>query len=247
MKISCIVPVYNNETTLQHVLSVLVVVDEINEIIVGDDASSDNSYEVAKGFGSQIKLFRNEKNLGKGGNVVKGVKMSKGDVLFFCDADLSRLNKKHVLNLIHTFRDGNYDMVIGARKEDSKTPIIGKFLETVSGERILKRKNIEEYLDLISNVGNGIEQITNFAHRKKKVKMIINEGTGHIIKAQRKNKVEATREYVQEIGQIVKTDVKLKRKLMGAVRIVGVVAVLSGVFSLWFFNRRKAIAGEVKS
>lgn len=241
MKISCIVPVYNNETTLEHVLSVLTSIDEIDEVIVGDDASSDKSYKIAQEFGSKIRLFRNEKNLGKGGNVVKGIKMSKGDVLFFCDADLSKLDKNHVMNLINTFRDGNFDMVIGARKEDSETPVIGKFLETVSGERILKRKNIEEYLNLISSVGNGIEQITNFAHKKKKVKMVINEGTGHIIKAYRKNKLEATREYVQEIGQIVKTDVKLKRKLIGAAKVVGVVAVLSGVFSLWFFNRKKAI------
>ena len=119
MKISCIVPVYNNETTLEHVLSVLTSIDEIDEVIVGDDASSDKSYKIAQEFGSKIRLFRNEKNLGKGGNVVKGIKMSKGDVLFFCDADLSKLDKKHVMNLINTFKDGNYDMVIGASGGES--------------------------------------------------------------------------------------------------------------------------------
>lgn len=241
MKISCIVPVYNNELTLEHVLSILTSIDEINEIIVGDDASFDSSYEIARRFRDDIILFRNNKNLGKGGNVVKAIKKAKGDVLFFCDADLSKLNKHHVLKLINTFKDGKYDMVIGARREDGAMPVIGRFLETVSGERILKRKNIVDYLDLISTVGNGIEQITNFAHRKLKVKIVINEGTGHIVKAMRKNKFEATREYVQEFGQIVKTDVKLKRKLIGAVRVIGIFAVLSGLFSLWFFNRKKAI------
>ncbi len=240
MNVSCIVPVYNNSKTIRHVLSILYDNDNIDEIVVIDDASRDNSREIIEEFlkgKDKIVFLKNDKNLGKGGAVVKALRQSKYDDVFLCDADLSTLKHEHVNAIVETYATGQYDMVIATREtpfEEEWQPF-NKFLATVSGERILKKSVIEPYYDLISGLGNGIEQITNFAHRDKEVKLITSVGIGHIMKYSRGNPLEWTKEYVQEGIQLVKTDIKLKKKVVPTVAVTALAGIL---LSFWFFKTR---------
>ncbi|MEA3356862.1 MAG: glycosyltransferase, partial [Patescibacteria group bacterium] len=80
--VTCIVPVYNNEKTIGHVIKTILSFDQVNEFIVIDNFSDDNTRKVIKSFGNKIHAIFNPRNLGKGGSVAKGIKIAKGDVIF---------------------------------------------------------------------------------------------------------------------------------------------------------------------
>jgi len=203
--ISCIVPVYNNENTIEHVLDVLCSCRDIDELIVVDDFSTDSSSSLLQQHPG-AKVILNERNLGKGGAVVKGIHAARGDTLLLCDADLSTLQVHHIARLITEYRSGNYDMVIAGRESNVGWAYL---MSLISGERILPRKAIEPFLPLIAAQGNGIEQIINFAFQGKKVKMIINKGVGHIDKWQRGDILNWLPAYAKEAQQLLATELLL--------------------------------------
>ncbi len=205
--ISCIVPVYNNQDTILHVLNVLLACKSIDEIIAVDDCSQDGSARIISRV-PDVKTIFNSHNLGKGGAVVEGIKSSRGDILLFCDADLSKLRTHHIDRLIDEYQTGIHDMVIAGRETDWGW---GYLMCILSGERILQRRSIEPYFDLIAAGGNGIEQIINFAHKDKKVKMILSRDIGHILKYHKSGIRGWLPAYVKEAYQVFKTELILRR------------------------------------
>ena len=90
-KISVIVPIYNVERHLEKGLDSLInqTLEDI-EIILIDDCSADNSYEIAKKYAlkdKRIKLFRHENNQGVSSARNKGIELSNGEYLAFLDSD----------------------------------------------------------------------------------------------------------------------------------------------------------------
>jgi len=217
--ISAIVPVYNNQTTIKRVLKVLANCGDIDEIFVIDDASQDKSLKIIKSalpnLGPKVKLIVNQENLGKGGAVVKGIKQSRGEVILLCDADLAKLEQSHIEYLINEHKKG-YEQVVMCRGKGRN------WIAKLSGERIFYRETINPYLEKIKESGNGIEQIINFSHNhhNKKTKFVTApKDTGHVIKYQRKDKIEAAREYVREGWQLLETEfilqeLRLRKKLI---------------------------------
>jgi glycosyltransferase involved in cell wall biosynthesis len=250
MKISCVVPVYNNSQTIRHVLTVLNDNPNIDELVIIDDKSKDDSLAIIEDTirGKQkVTFLRNERNLGKGGAVVKALRQTRNEVVFLCDADLSTLKQEHVNYLVDTYLTGTYDMVIGATDNAFEgRNLWDKFLSTVSGERILKKSAIEPYYELIASMGNGIEQITNFAHKDKDVKIISLVGTGHVLKFQRDvSRREWISAYLKEGRQLVSTDMKIKKQMVTKeirverlLRGLAVGSLAAGLFSLWFFSTK---------
>jgi len=222
--ISCIIPVYNNSETLAGEIKILASFKEIKEIIVIDDCSKDNSLEIMKSFSkplaSKVKILVNRRNLGKGGTVVKGLKLAKGETIFLCDADLSTLSKKYVKDLISAYRTGEFVMVIGNMFPREH---LRSWQNIVSGQRILKRSLIEPYLKLIAKMGNGIEQITNFACRDGKIKIVYSKDPGHILKYQRGEGFRATTTaYTKEIWQLIRTELLLEKMRLKEIKRNGV-------------------------
>ena len=85
--ISVIVPVFNNTRELRECLSALLATASPNvEIIVVDDASTDDTPAVAAGFG--VRVLRLAKNSGPGGARNHGARSAAGEILFFVDADV---------------------------------------------------------------------------------------------------------------------------------------------------------------
>lgn len=90
-KVSVIVPVYNEEKNLKTCLNSLVnqTLDDI-EIIIIDDASTDNSQSIIKDYASkytQIKAYFNIQNLGQSETRNKGIELSSGEYITFVDSD----------------------------------------------------------------------------------------------------------------------------------------------------------------
>jgi glycosyltransferase involved in cell wall biosynthesis len=88
---SVIVPCYNAEATIRNTILSLkhqTYPQECYEIIVVDDASKDNSYEILKSIEApNLKLFRHRKNKGAAAARNTGTRYAKGEILIFCDSD----------------------------------------------------------------------------------------------------------------------------------------------------------------
>ena len=118
MKISIIVPVYNEEKTVAQVLKRLSntkVEDVEYEIITINDGSTDGSKELLEKNKNYITtLIHNERNSGKGFSVREGLKVATGEYILFQDADLE-YDPIEFKKFIKVCNDFDADVVIGSR------------------------------------------------------------------------------------------------------------------------------------
>ena len=96
IRLSIIVPAYNEATrigpTLQKIFAYLARQSYAAEVLVVDDASTDKTADAVEKILSgkaHCRLLRNEKNIGKGGSVRRGMLEAQGELRLFSDADLS--------------------------------------------------------------------------------------------------------------------------------------------------------------
>ncbi len=91
MKISIIMPSYNAEATIEESIQSVIGQTHINwELLIYDDASSDNTISILKKYSeidSRINVFYNNVNVGPGKNRNKAIKNSKGEYIAFLDSD----------------------------------------------------------------------------------------------------------------------------------------------------------------
>jgi len=99
MKATAIIPAYNEATRIESVLSALASVPLVDEIIVVDDGSQDNTAEVAASYDGAL-VARLSHNRGKGWAMHEGVRLAKNETVVFLDADLVGLTPKHVADLV---------------------------------------------------------------------------------------------------------------------------------------------------
>lgn len=118
MKVSILVPAFNEDSTLERVVLKLVALSLPEyEIIVVDDGSTDQTVSVAKGLMErfpQIKLFCQAKNQGKTAAIARAIRESDGDVLIVQDADLE-YDPAEIPDVIAPILDGVADVVYGSR------------------------------------------------------------------------------------------------------------------------------------
>jgi len=117
MKISIIIPCYNEYKTINSILDKVINLSDFNkEIIIVDDFSTDGTKEVLQKIkdSSEIKTYYNEKNFGKGYCIRKGIEKSTGDIIIIQDADLE-YDPSDIPKLINPIKNGNADVVYGSR------------------------------------------------------------------------------------------------------------------------------------
>ena len=142
MKLSIIIPCYNEQKTISVILDkVRNLKDYDKEIIVVDDCSTDGTKEILKKLenSTEIKILYNDKNRGKGYCIKKGIDSSTGSVLIIQDADLE-YDPNDIPKLINPIKDGNADVVYGSRFVGSEEKRVlfywhslgNKFLTTLS-------------------------------------------------------------------------------------------------------------------
>lgn len=119
MKLSVVMPVYNEEETIHEILSRVIAEETEKEIIVIDDCSTDSTIQKIEEFlkehpGNDLRLVRHEKNQGKGASVRTGFGEVKGDVVIIQDADLEYDPKEYKV-VLGPIREGKADVVYGSR------------------------------------------------------------------------------------------------------------------------------------
>jgi len=167
-KLSVIVPAFNEgefiDRNVKIIEETLANAKIDYELIVVDDGSSDGTYEKAKALESErVKVYRKEKNGGKGSAVLFGFGLSQGDLIAFLDADLD-LSPKHLPLYIALMKRTNADVVVGSKRHPHSKinyPLKRRFLsncyfllvkslfglhvkDTQAGVKLFKRQVLEK-------------------------------------------------------------------------------------------------------
>jgi len=117
MKLSIIIPVYNEERTVDELLKRVHnarLAGWTKEIIVINDGSSDGTRGLLKHWEKKLQIVHKEKNEGKGSAVAIGLARATGDVILIQDADLEYDPKDYGI-LLEPFNDPRINVVYGSR------------------------------------------------------------------------------------------------------------------------------------
>lgn len=130
MKLSIIIPVYNEESTLEELLAQVIAVELKagleKEIIVVDDGSTDGSLEVMQRIqlaqADLVKVHASPVNFGKGAAVRLGFNFATGDIILIQDADLE-LSPQEYNRLLEPILAGEAAVVYGSRFQQTNRNI----------------------------------------------------------------------------------------------------------------------------
>ncbi|MFB0560332.1 MAG: glycosyltransferase family 2 protein [Candidatus Lokiarchaeia archaeon] len=162
-KVTIIIPAYNEVENILNMHENLNKLCNSFEVIVVDDGSTDNTYELLKK--TKVTIIRHPYNKGYGASLKTGIRHAQNDIVVFMDAD-SPHNPNDIYNLLGYM--GEYDMVVGERSKASHISLFRKpgkmFLSIIanylmgtkipdlnSGFRAAKKEIIEKFMHILPN------------------------------------------------------------------------------------------------
>lgn len=128
LKLSVIIPSYNEEKTLPMILQKVLAVPVRKEVIIVDDGSTDLTPRILDPFrdNEEIKIIRCRKNLGKGSAIRRALPEVTGDLVIIQDADLE-LNPQDYLKMIARHEATGCPVVYGSRRICGGAPSLIRF------------------------------------------------------------------------------------------------------------------------
>jgi polyisoprenyl-phosphate glycosyltransferase len=220
MRISCIIPAYNEEKTIFGVVEAVKGSGLFDEIIVVSDGSTDMTPYILKRVGG-IDFIDLERNIGKGGAVWHGLKKATGEVIVMLDADLIGVSKDHLEKIINPLRDEGIHVCIGIiqHKRRAWMSFIQRTASNLSGQQAFFKYLVEDAN--IKDARFGIEMAlkNHFKKKNARVKKVILPGVSHLMKEQKmgleeglKHRGKMYREVGKEMGNRIKEKLKSTKK-----------------------------------
>ncbi len=113
--LSVVIPCFNEENTIEELIHRVLAQPQVFEVIVIDDCSTDlSTKKLATIVDSRLVVHKNEKNVGKGASIWRGIKLAKAEYLVIQDADLE-YSPEEYSRLLAPLVDGRADAVFGSR------------------------------------------------------------------------------------------------------------------------------------
>jgi len=143
VKVTAIVPAYNEERNIRRTIHALRDIPEIDRFIVVNDGSEDRTAEIVlEEYG--VELVDLKENAGKGGALRAGLRATDADVVLMLDADLIGLTREHVLSILSPVLDGRAKATLGVFREGRVTTDLAQLVAPqLSGQRAMLRELIE--------------------------------------------------------------------------------------------------------
>ncbi|MGH8130999.1 MAG: glycosyltransferase family 2 protein [Steroidobacteraceae bacterium] len=184
--VSAIIPAHNERETICGVIEPMLGHHLIDEIIVVDDGSTDDTAERARSKGATVVSLPS--NGGKASAMSHGVRAAKNEIIFFCDADVTGLTPERITQIVTAVTSGDYGMYVGVRGRKTYwanrllhfTPILG-------GERVLT-KTLWNYVPRTYKKNFQIEIALNFfaKHLGQRMGFTVVHGLSQVIKERKR-------------------------------------------------------------
>lgn len=208
-KVTAVLPAYNEEKTIGGVIHSLLDSEFVDELIVVDDGSTDNTLHIIKTFSHpKLKIITIAPNRGKGHAVSQGIKQASGEIICMVDADLENVKNDHIniltapLILSRTGLKG----VLGMRLSGNIN--ISKML---TGERSYFKKDLEKLIPVIEQTKYGIETVINYHYRKEKTLIVAIADIKHYMKTEKNFSLEEIiQSYTKEAIEIAYYTARLR-------------------------------------
>jgi len=170
MKISVIVPVYNERNSIAEIIKRIGAVALEKQVIVVDDGSSDGTREVLSRLGqdNNIKVLFHDKNRGKGAALRTGISQATGDIIITQDADLE-YDPSEYPELIKPILMGNADVVYGSRLRGGKPQRVYLFWHKLGNDFLTLITNIL-FNTTISDMETGYKVFRREVFEKVKIR-----------------------------------------------------------------------------
>lgn len=141
-RVAAVIPAWNEAATVGAVVYAALDAELVDEVIVVDNASTDDTGRVAREHGARVV---HEPAAGKGQALRAGVAATDAELLVFLDADLVGLRPGHVDTLVGLVRNGEADMACGLfDRGPVANPIFLEGLPVLTGQRALRRELFEQ-------------------------------------------------------------------------------------------------------
>jgi glycosyltransferase involved in cell wall biosynthesis len=142
MKLTVIIPIYNEVNTLREILKRVEATQLVYEILIVDDGSVDGTREILNDLDGQgiFRVILHNKNQGKGAAVRTGIQNARGDIILIQDADLE-YDPRDYPNLLKPLEEGLADVVYGSRFLGAPHRV-GMFWNSVANKLLTLMTNI---------------------------------------------------------------------------------------------------------
>lgn len=165
VRVSCIIPAYNEAATVGDVVTAARACADIDEIIVVSDGSTDATADAARRAGAHgvVSLPHNG---GKSDAVLAGLRRARGELIVLLDADLCGLRPDHLSGLLHPVLDGRADMAVASFVDDPWHVLF----QPLSGQRCFRRTTLGP-LETIKGTGFGLEMLLDRLARERRARV----------------------------------------------------------------------------